>query len=170
MITNAAVSVRRVSHKNTTFRPAARPRWCQYGIIYSCRRCRRYQRNPKTFGLIEPGSPELFSICLKHIPTLSLGQHQVGEAGWVWTEPHSVRLTTGEQRSQNVQIQQRVVGYCGVQNGVPTAIIEFTNQTWQTMRSVRQETNRHYARKDALEIQRRIMIYEGCFEIWNNQG
>jgi nonsense-mediated mRNA decay protein 3 len=51
-------------------------------------------------------SPELMSLCLKHVPALhgnygggsasdhgtGIGDVKVVDAAWVWTEPHSMRL------------------------------------------------------------------------------
>jgi nonsense-mediated mRNA decay protein 3 len=120
------------------------PGGAEHIIIYQCRQCRRYQRNPKTFELIEPESPELLSICLKHIPALSSHSDSIKliEAGWVWTEPHSMRFKlklTVRTEIQNVQIQQRVIVemHCRFKQ-CPDCNREFTNRTWQAVVQLRQ--------------------------------
>jgi nonsense-mediated mRNA decay protein 3 len=120
------------------------PTGADYIVIHQCRKCRRYQRNPKTFELVEPESPELLSICLKHIPALSSHSDSIKliEAGWVWTEPHSMRFKvklTVRTEIQNVQIQQRVIVEMKCKfNQCPDCNREFTNRTWQAVVQLRQ--------------------------------
>eukprot|EP00568_Trieres_chinensis_P004070 CAMPEP_0183294388 /NCGR_PEP_ID=MMETSP0160_2-20130417/2754_1 /TAXON_ID=2839 ORGANISM="Odontella Sinensis, Strain Grunow 1884" /NCGR_SAMPLE_ID=MMETSP0160_2 /ASSEMBLY_ACC=CAM_ASM_000250 /LENGTH=159 /DNA_ID=CAMNT_0025455709 /DNA_START=74 /DNA_END=549 /DNA_ORIENTATION=- len=83
--------------------------------VYQCRKCKRYERPSDSsstsaggtgrYDYFEPESPELLSLCLKHIPALrpgrggeqkaqmaGIGSISVADAIWVWTEPHSMRF------------------------------------------------------------------------------
>lgn len=123
--------------------------------IHQCRLCRRFKRTEKHWEHAEHESPQLLSICLKHIPAL---QHQAAsgssgggnnaplhlvDAGWIWTEPHSMRYKlrlTVRTEIQNVKVQQRVMVLlhcaflmCSECNR------EFTNRTWQSVVQLRQK-------------------------------
>eukprot|EP00980_Cylindrotheca_fusiformis_P014694 scaffold4001_cov94-Cylindrotheca_fusiformis.AAC.12 len=47
------------------------PGGAPHPMIYQCRTCKRYQRTPTLYEACEPESPELLSICLKHLPALN---------------------------------------------------------------------------------------------------
>ena len=84
-------------------------------IIHQCRQCRHFQVTDKLYKYMEPESPELLAVCLKHMP--ALGSHaepniKVVDAMWVWTEPHSMRLKvrlTVRATIKGVLVQQRVL-------------------------------------------------------------
>jgi len=105
-------------------------------ILHQCRDCRQYERQASTshgesrskYEHYELESPELLSLCLKHIAALnargsssSSTEHNTGvsnvqilDAAWVWTEPHSMRLKLRLTVRANVceglvRIQQRVM-------------------------------------------------------------
>lgn len=85
-------------------------------VVHQCRQCRKFERVAgRPYEHLEPESPELLALCLKHIPALASSatpkMHLV-DAIWVWTEPHSLRLKvrlTVRTEVQNVTIQQRVL-------------------------------------------------------------
>jgi len=121
------------------------PGGSDYVIIHQCRQCRRFQRTEKIFDLVEPESPELLSICLKHIPALSSPAEDLKliEAGWVWTEPHSMRFRlklTVRTEIQSVQVQQRVMVEMRCHwKQCPDCNREFTNRTWHALVQLRQK-------------------------------
>jgi nonsense-mediated mRNA decay protein 3 len=107
-------------------------------------------------------SPELLALCLRHIPALapSSGSHrsagtndngsrklpvrhlQLADAGWVWTEPHSMRLrlrltVRAEVESvpvrQTVQVEQRIAWQM-----CPDCDRRYTNREWQAVVQLRQ--------------------------------
>lgn len=123
--------------------------------IYQCRVCRRFKRTEKHWELSEHESPQLLSLCLKHIPAL---QHQAAsassasngnspmhlvDASWIWTEPHSMRYKlrlTVRTEIQSVKVQQRVMVliHCAFQM-CNDCNREFTNRTWQSVVQLRQK-------------------------------
>jgi nonsense-mediated mRNA decay protein 3 len=126
--------------------------------VHQCRQCRRFQPTPnsKRYVDADPESPELLAVCLKHIPALQ-GQSRGGgagssaqsrlhlvDAGFIWTEPHSMRYKlrlTIRAELQSVQVQQRVAVelHCKWRQ-CPDCNREFTNRTWLAVVQLRQKT------------------------------
>ena len=125
--------------------------------IHQCRQCRQYARTDTVYEYCDPESPQLLSICLKHIPgfvqTKSTQTNlQILDALWVWTEPHSMRLkvrvTVRAEMVQSVQMQQRVMVEFHVQwRQCPDCNREFTSRTWQAMVQLRQKREQGAPRK-----------------------
>ncbi|KAL7574701.1 hypothetical protein ACA910_003043 [Epithemia clementina (nom. ined.)] len=142
-------------------------------VVYQCRQCRRYQRfdgsNNKnaSYQAMEPESPELLALCLKHIPAVSTSSsssnnHQfsasfsstlssssssmpkfhIVDAHWIWTEPHSMRFKvhlTVRYSIEQVPVQQRVsVELKNQWKQCPDCNREFTNRTWHAVVQLRQ--------------------------------
>jgi nonsense-mediated mRNA decay protein 3 len=126
--------------------------------IYQCRTCRKFQRTEKLWEYAEHESPQLLSICLKHIPALqnqaassthydSNGPLHLVDANWIWTEPHCMRYKlrlTVRADVQNVRVQQRVVVllHCAFQM-CPECNREFTNRTWNSVVQLRQKLSQN---------------------------
>eukprot|EP00980_Cylindrotheca_fusiformis_P014692 scaffold4001_cov94-Cylindrotheca_fusiformis.AAC.10 len=116
--------------------------------IYQCRKCRRYQRTPTLYEACEPESPELLSICLKHLPALNnSNKYKVKEASWIWTEPHSMRFKiklSVQTLVENVLVQQRVMVelHCAWQQ-CPDCNREYTSRTWTAIVQLRQRRRRN---------------------------
>jgi nonsense-mediated mRNA decay protein 3 len=123
--------------------------------IHQCRVCRRFARTSAKYEDAEMESPELLSICLKHIPALSssnsnsssssaLGHSNLRliDAGWIWTEPHSMRLQlhlTVRTEVEAVTIQQRLrVEQHVAWQMCDTCNREFSNRTWHALVQLRQ--------------------------------
>ena len=110
--------------------------------VFQCRKCRRYQRTEKHYEYATPESPQLLTICLKHIPALSDPNIHLVDAGWIWTEPHSMRLKvrlTIRTELQSVMVQQRVMVELHVQFKMcPECNREYTNRTWHALVQLRQ--------------------------------
>jgi nonsense-mediated mRNA decay protein 3 len=133
--------------------------------IYQCRQCRRYQQTPKHYIDATPESPQLLALCLKHIPALNSSNNNnhntavlsgsttttntsklhLIDAGFIYTEPHSMRFkvhVTVRTTVQEVPVQQRVAVELHVKwQQCPDCNREFTNRTWMAVVQLRQKTN-----------------------------
>jgi len=133
-----------------------------YSTVYQCRKCRRFQQSEKHYVPAEPESQQLLAICLKSVPALSssssspggdhhnvsnphrdgVGKVHLIDAGWIWTEPHSMRLKlrlTVRTEVHGVQVQQRCLIEQRVQFKMcPDCNREYTNRTWQAVVQLRQ--------------------------------
>mmetsp|Transcript_25996 Transcript_25996/g.48446 ORF Transcript_25996/g.48446 Transcript_25996/m.48446 type:complete len:675 (-) Transcript_25996:48-2072(-) len=132
-------------------------------IINQCRQCRRYARTDSHYEYCEPESPQLLSICLKHIPVLVKKGHasnklHIVDSMWIWTEPNSMRLkvrVTVRTEIEHVTIQQRVPVEFRIQwKMCPNCSREFTNRTWHALVQLRQKRETGAPRKGlaALEM------------------
>lgn len=149
--------------------------------IYQCRQCRKFARTETVFEDCGPESPQLLSICLKHIPgfvqtkSTSAKLHIV-DAIWVWTEPHSMRLkvrVTVRTELENVQMQQRVMVEFQIKwKQCPDCNREFTSRTWQAIVQLRQKRDQGAPRKGLaalemalkrnLEIRKHVLQIDSC--------
>jgi nonsense-mediated mRNA decay protein 3 len=131
--------------------------------IHQCRQCRKFARTDTVFERCGPESPQLLSICLKHIPAFvqtksSTAKLQIIDAIWVWTEPNSMRLkvrVTVRTELENVQLQQRIMVEFEVRwKQCPDCNREFTSRTWSAIVQLRQKREQGAPRKGlaALEM------------------
>lgn len=116
-------------------------------VIHQCRQCRRFARTPTHYEYCDPESPQLLSICLKHIPVLIKRGHasnklHIKDAMFIWTEPNCMRLkvrVTVQTVVENVTIQQRVpVEFQIKWKMCSTCDREYTNRTWHAVVQLRQ--------------------------------
>ncbi|XP_053382843.1 60S ribosomal export protein NMD3-like isoform X5 [Mercenaria mercenaria] len=84
-------------------------------VLYFCRKCERYQQPPDHWILAQLESRELLSICLKKIK--GLNKVRLIDAGFVWTEPHSMRIKV------KLTIQKEVMNGAVLQQ---VFVVEFT--------------------------------------------
>ena len=163
------------------------PGGAEYTTIYQCRQCRRFQQSEHSFVDV-PGmeSTELLAICLKKIPALNGHHHassasagsatsstatavtsnssharlQLIDAGWIWTEPHSMRLklhVTVRTEVLNVPVQQRVMIELHIQFRMcPDCNREYTNRTWQAVLQIRQDRTSHQTKTGLLRLEQAI--------------
>lgn len=103
--------------------------------ILWCKACGRYLQPPKHWVTADPESKELLTFCLKRIK--GLGKVKLVDAGFIWTEPHSMRLKVkltvqGEVLNGAILQQSFVVEFvverhmctaCNRQNANPNAWI-----------------------------------------------
>lgn len=61
----------------------------QVNILW-CKGCGRYLQPPKHWLHAEPESKELLTYCVKRVR--GLNRVKLVDAGFIWTEPHSMRL------------------------------------------------------------------------------
>jgi nonsense-mediated mRNA decay protein 3 len=125
-------------------------------IIHQCRQCRRFARNDTNFEYCEPESPQLLSICLKHIPILTKKGHaanklHITDSSFIWQEPHSMRLkiaVTVRTEVEHVTIQQRVPVVFQIQwKMCAQCNREFTNRQWHALVQLRQKRENGSPRK-----------------------
>lgn len=90
------------------------------GVLYFCRKCERYQQPPDHWISAQLESRELLSICLKRIK--GLNKVRLIDAGFVWTEPHSMRIKV------KLTIQKEVMNGAVLQQ---VFVVEFTVQNFQ---------------------------------------
>ncbi|VEU45070.1 unnamed protein product [Pseudo-nitzschia multistriata] len=136
--------------------------------IYQCRQCRRFNMKADTnhnYQYCEPESPQLLSICLKHIPILTKKGHSshtnkihIVDSSWIWTEPHSMRLKirlTVRTDLDEVTVQQRVPVLFKINwKMCNDCDRQYTNRTWQALVQLRQKRENGSSRKGlaALEM------------------
>ncbi|KAL3922172.1 MAG: hypothetical protein SGILL_002345 [Bacillariaceae sp.] len=125
-------------------------------IVHQCRQCRRFARTETTYEYCEPESPQLLSICLKHIPALTKKGHSanklhITDSSFIWQEPHSMRLkiaVTVRTEVEHVTIQQRVPVVFHIQWKMCTNCNrEYTNKTWHALVQLRQKRESGAPRK-----------------------
>eukprot|EP00547_Thalassionema_nitzschioides_P003284 CAMPEP_0194222902 /NCGR_PEP_ID=MMETSP0156-20130528/34025_1 /TAXON_ID=33649 /ORGANISM="Thalassionema nitzschioides, Strain L26-B" /LENGTH=526 /DNA_ID=CAMNT_0038953873 /DNA_START=88 /DNA_END=1668 /DNA_ORIENTATION=- len=128
-------------------------------VIYQCRQCRRFQQKENLFVPVEMESPQLMSICLKHLPALAphaSPKFHLVDAIFVWTEPHSMRIKirlTVQTEIENVKIQQRCVVELIIKfKQCPDCNREYTNRTWQAVVQLRQRREQDDAPRTGLSI------------------
>ncbi len=149
--------------------------------IYQCRECRRYARTETVFENCDVESPQLLSICLKHIPGFiqtksSQVKLHIVDAIWVWTEPHCMRLkvrVTVRAEMENVQMQQRVMVVFQVKwKQCPDCDREYTSRTWQAIVQLRQKREQGAPRKGLaalemalkrnVEVRKHVLQIDSC--------
>lgn len=150
--------------------------------VHQCRQCRRYARTDQLYEHCEPESPQLLSICLKHIPAFvntkkgASSKLHIVDAIWVWTEPHSMRLkvrVTLRAEMESVQIQQRVLVEFNVSfKQCSECNREYTNRTWHALVQLRQKRELGAPRKGLMalemalgrnkEIRRHVLKIDSC--------
>lgn len=114
-------------------------------VINQCRQCRRYARTDVRYEFCEPESPQLLSICLKHIPILMKKGHSshtynklhVMDSSWIWQEPNSMRLKisiTVRTDIDEVTVQQRVPVIFQIKwKMCDKCNREYTNRDWHAL-------------------------------------
>lgn len=142
-------------------------------IVHQCRQCRRFAAttdNPNSnthYQYCEVESPQLLTICLKHIPVLTKKGHSVYknkihilDSSWIWTEPHSMRLkirltVRTDLEDTGVTVQQRVPVLFKINwKMCNNCDRQYTNRTWQALVQLRQKRENGTSRKGlaALEM------------------
>lgn len=137
-------------------------------IVHQCRQCRKFntRSDGDHYQYCEPESPQLLTICLKHVPILNKKGHSnqtynkihIVDTSWIWTEPHSMRLKlrlTVRTDIGEVTIQQRVpVVFMIKWKMCNNCDRQYTNRTWQALVQLRQKRENGSSRKGlaALEM------------------
>jgi nonsense-mediated mRNA decay protein 3 len=111
-------------------------------IINFCRGCERYLRPPWVKCTHE--SPELLQICLKRLK--GLNKVKLVDAGFIWTEPHSMRLkvrvTVQKEVLNGVTFEQNLVADIDIQGlQCDDCKKSYTPHTWIAKAQVRQKVS-----------------------------
>mmetsp|Transcript_65718 Transcript_65718/g.73323 ORF Transcript_65718/g.73323 Transcript_65718/m.73323 type:complete len:643 (+) Transcript_65718:114-2042(+) len=134
-------------------------------IIHQCRQCRKYAQNDVHYQYCEPESPQLLSICLKHIPILMKKGHsssthnkiQIMDTSWIWTEPNSMRLklrVTVRTDVGGVTVQQRVPVIFKINwKMCNNCDRQYSNRTWNAVVQLRQKRETGAPRKGLAAIE-----------------
>lgn len=98
--------------------------------ILWCKMCGRYLQPPKHWVMAEPESKELLTFCIKRIKGLQ--KVKLVDAGFIWTEPHSMRLQV------KLTIQGEVLNGAILQQ---TFVVEFVVERHMCPQCNRQNAN-----------------------------
>ena len=143
--------------------------------LHQCRGCQRWHKDAGKWLGCELESRELMSLCLSKVSGLS-GRNASGDkvrvvdAGWVWTEPHSmrlkVRLTVQKEVQAGTILQQSFVVVFVVRNQQCIECqAEFRQGSWKSLVQVRQRVNH---KRTFLYLEQLILkhgAHRGCLSI-----
>jgi nonsense-mediated mRNA decay protein 3 len=152
--------------------------------LHQCRGCQRWHKEAGKWMACELESRELMALCLSHVNGLAHSSSstkkkktnaggpkpRLVDAGWIWTEPHSMRLKVRLTLQQEVQVgtilQQSMVVVFVVRN---QQCIEcqahFRQGSWKSLVQVRQRVNH---KRTFLYLEQLILKQEahrGCLRI-----
>jgi len=144
--------------------------------LHQCRGCQRWHQESGKWIACELESRELMSLCLKNVSGLQKPKGENGEkirlvdAGWIWTEPHSlrlkVRLTVQKEVHSGTILQQSFVVEFVVRNQQCIECqAEFRQGSWKSLVQVRQRV-RH--KRTFLYLEQLILKHgaqRGCLSI-----
>ncbi|KAL7561293.1 hypothetical protein ACA910_022561 [Epithemia clementina (nom. ined.)] len=145
--------------------------------LHQCRGCGRWHKDAGKWIACELESRELMGLCLSHVSGLKHGNNnkqqervRLVDAGWIWTEPHSmrlkVRLTVQRQVQQGTILQQSFTVTFIVRNQQCLECqAEFRQGSWTSLVQVRQRV-RH--KRTFLYLEQLILKQEahrGCLRI-----
>lgn len=113
-------------------------------VLYFCRNCNRYLQPPSTWVSAQLESRELLSICLKKLK--GINKVRLVDAGFVWTEPHSMRikvkLTVQKEVMNGAVLQQVFVVEFTVNNNMCDDCHRVeAKDFWRAVVQIRQKTD-----------------------------
>ena len=143
--------------------------------LHQCRGCQRWHRDAGKWVACELESRELMGLCLAHVSGLK-GQAKSGQkirlvdAGWIWTEPHSmrlkVRLTVQREVQKGTILQQSFTVNLTVRNQQCIECqAEFRQGSWKSLVQVRQRVSH---KRTFLYLEQLILkhgAHRGCLSI-----
>lgn len=138
--------------------------------LHQCRGCQRWHKSEGQWIVCELESRELMAICLLHVSGLKQHGVRLTDAGWIWTEPHSmrlkVRLTVQREVQTGTILQQSFVVTFVVRN---QQCIEcqavFRQGSWRSLVQVRQRVQH---KRTFLYLEQLILkhgAHRGCLSI-----
>lgn len=144
--------------------------------LHQCRGCQRWHKDAGKWIACDLESRELMALCLSNISGLrrtSSGPERnmrLVNAGWVWTEPHSmrlkVRLTVQKEVQRGTILQQSFVVTFIVRNQQCVECqAEFRQGSWKSLVQVRQRV-RH--KRTFLYLEQLILkhgAHRGCLSV-----
>lgn len=144
--------------------------------LHQCRGCQRWHKDAGKWMGCELESRELMALCLSKVNGLKGGKNSGGErvrlvdAGWVWTEPHSmrlkVRLTVQKEVQAGTILQQSFIVVFIVRNQQCVECqAEFRQGSWKSVVQVRQRVGH---KRTFLYLEQLILkdgAHRGCLSI-----
>ena len=145
------------------------------GTLHQCRGCQRWHMDAGKWIGCELESRELMTLCLKNVSGLNKatpgGQKvRLVDAGWIWTEPHSmrlkIRLTIQKEVQSGTILQQSFVVVFIVRNQQCIECqAEFRQGGWKSLVQVRQRVGH---KRTFLYLEQLILkhgAHRGCLSI-----
>jgi len=144
--------------------------------LHQCRGCQRWHKEAGKWIGCDLESRELMALCLSNVSGLKTGKKSSGDkirlvdAGWVWTEPHSmrlkVRLTVQREVQSGTILQQSMVVVFIVRNQQCIECqAEFRQGSWKSLVQVRQRVGH---KRTFLYLEQLILkhgAHRGCLSI-----
>lgn len=114
-------------------------------ILHQCRDCKRYENTQKHWIATHRESSELLGVCLKKLKLLRSKDLTLIDAGFIWTEPHSKRLTVKmvlEKEGLGVKFRDTVSLTFKEENQMcPDCQKNTVNMTWGAKVQIRQKAS-----------------------------
>ena len=140
--------------------------------LHQCRGCQRWHKEAGKWIACDLESRELMALCLAHVSGLGKtgGRVRLVDAGWIWTEPHSMRLKVRLTIQREVQagtiLQQSFVVVFVVRNQQCVECqAEFRAGSWKSLVQVRQRVSH---KRTFLYLEQLILkhgAHRGCLKI-----
>ena len=142
--------------------------------LHQCRGCQRWHKDAGKWIACELESRELMSLCLSNVAGLNSKTDEkkvrLVDAGWIWTEPHSmrlkVRLTVQREVQAGTILQQSFVVTFIVRNQQCIECqAEFRQGSWKSLVQVRQRVPH---KRTFLYLEQLILkhgAHRGCLSI-----
>lgn len=141
--------------------------------LHQCRGCQRWHRDANKWIACDLESRELMTLCLANVSGLgkkSAAKVRLVDAGWIWTEPHSmrlkVRLTIQKEVQTGTILQQAFTVIFVVRNQQCVECqAEFRQGSWRSVIQVRQRVGH---KRTFLYLEQLILkhgAHRGCLSI-----
>ncbi|MGV2435047.1 MAG UNVERIFIED_CONTAM: 60S ribosomal export protein NMD3 [Anaerolineae bacterium] len=141
--------------------------------LRQCRGCQRWHKDANKWIACDLESRELMALCLSNVSGLgkkSANKVRLVDAGWIWTEPHSmrlkVRLTIQKEVQEGTILQQSFTVIFVVRNQQCTECqAEFRQGSWKSLVQVRQRVGH---KRTFLYLEQLILkhgAHRGCLSI-----
>mmetsp|Transcript_16303 Transcript_16303/g.23995 ORF Transcript_16303/g.23995 Transcript_16303/m.23995 type:complete len:603 (-) Transcript_16303:177-1985(-) len=140
--------------------------------IHQCRGCQRWHKDAGKWVSCELESRELMALCLGNVSGLGKSSNKVRliDAGWIWTEPHSmrlkIRLTIQKEVQTGTILQQSFTVVFIVRNQQCIECqAEFRQGSWRSLVQVRQRVGH---KRTFLYLEQLILkhgAHRGCLSI-----
>lgn len=138
--------------------------------LHQCRGCQRWHREGGKWIACELESRELMSLCLTNVSGLGKNKVRLVDAGWIWTEPHSmrlkIRLTIQKEVQAGTILQQSFTVVFVVRNQqCLDCQAEFRQGSWRSVVQVRQRVGH---KRTFLYLEQLILkhgAHRGCLSI-----
>lgn len=140
--------------------------------LHQCRGCQRWHKEAGKWIACELESRELMALCLGNVSGLGKSSNKVRlvDAGWIWTEPHSmrlkVRLTIQKEVQTGTILQQSFTVVFIVRNQQCIECqAEFRQGSWRSLVQVRQRVGH---KRTFLYLEQLILkhgAHRGCLSI-----